>query len=73
MTFKPEGVVKINRGLKMEHCVVAIQMVTTPNLSTNLATAGELIAAASTQGAKLVLLPEVLLCFRGGQYGSMEG
>lgn len=60
----------------MEHCLAAIQMVTTSNLSTNLTTAGELIAAASAEGAKLVLLPEVFAVLEGGpmrQYGELEG
>jgi len=46
----------------MENRIAAIQMVTTPNLSTNLEAAAKLIAAAKAQGAKLVLLPEVLRC-----------
>jgi predicted amidohydrolase len=60
---------------KMEHCIAAIQMVTPPDLSTNLEAAAKLIAVAAAQGAKLVLLPEVFAVLEGGpmrQYGELE-
>ncbi len=38
--------------------IAAVQMVSTPELAENLATAGRLVAEAAQQGAKLVLLPE---------------
>jgi deaminated glutathione amidase len=38
--------------------VAAIQMISTPSVHENIATAGRLIADAATQGAELVLLPE---------------
>ena len=38
--------------------VAAVQMVSTPRVDENLATAGRLIAEAAAQGAKLVALPE---------------
>ena len=38
--------------------VAAVQMVSTPRLDENLATAGRLIADAVAQGAELVALPE---------------
>jgi deaminated glutathione amidase len=38
--------------------VAAVQMVSTPNVEENMATARRLIADAAAQGAKLVLLPE---------------
>jgi nitrilase len=44
--------------------VAALQMVSTPDLQTNLAQAEALIAQAATAGARLVLLPEYF-CFMG--------
>jgi nitrilase len=38
--------------------VAALQMVSTPSVAENLAAAGDLIAAAASQGAQLVALPE---------------
>ncbi|RQO35809.1 acyltransferase [Herminiimonas sp. KBW02] len=38
--------------------VAAIQMISTPSIEENIATAGRLIAQAAQQGAQLVLLPE---------------
>ena len=45
--------------------VAAIQMVSSPEVSTNLAAAGSQIAAAAARGAELVLLPEYF-CQMGG-------
>ena len=56
--------------------VAAIQMVSTPQLEVNLATAAGLIATAAADGARLVLLPEVFAVLEGGpmrQYGEIEG
>ena len=39
-------------------CVAAIQMVSSPSIEENIATATRLIAEAAAQGAELVLLPE---------------
>lgn len=39
-------------------CVAAVQMVSSPELGDNLATAGRLIAEAAGRGARLVALPE---------------
>lgn len=44
--------------------VAAVQMVSTPDRDENLAQAGELIATAAAQGARLVALPEYF-CFMG--------
>jgi len=44
--------------------LAAVQMVSTPDVSTNLAQAGELIAQAAAGGAQIVLLPEYF-CFMG--------
>jgi nitrilase len=38
--------------------IAAVQMISTPEVAPNLATAGRLIAAAAAQGAQLVALPE---------------
>ena len=38
--------------------VAAIQMISTPDVATNLATARKLVAQAAQAGAELVLLPE---------------
>lgn len=40
------------------HTVAALQMISTPDVALNLATARRLVAHAASQGAKLVLLPE---------------
>ena len=40
------------------HTVAAIQMISTPSVSENLATAKRLVAQAASQGAMLVVLPE---------------
>jgi len=40
-----------------------VQMVSTPRVEENLATAGELIAQAAKQGAKLIVLPEYFCIF----------
>lgn len=40
------------------HTVAAIQMISTPSVSENLATARRLVAQAASQGAMLVVLPE---------------
>ncbi|HEY5801081.1 MAG TPA: carbon-nitrogen hydrolase family protein [Burkholderiaceae bacterium] len=40
------------------HTVAAIQMVSAPDVASNLATAARLIAQAAQQGASLILLPE---------------
>jgi nitrilase len=56
--------------------VAAIQMVTTSDLDSNLKTAARLIKAAASEGAELVLLPEVFAVLEGGpmhQYGEIEG
>ncbi len=44
--------------------VAAVQMVSTPSVEANLAAADELVAEATGQGAKLVVLPE-WFCFMG--------
>ena len=45
-------------------CVAAIQMVSGTSLEMNLARAGELVADAAAQGARMALLPEYF-CFMG--------
>ncbi len=49
--------------------VAALQMVSTPDLARNLASAGALIAEAAQAGAQLVLLPEYF-CFMGQTDGA---
>ncbi|MEO8202939.1 MAG: carbon-nitrogen hydrolase family protein [Betaproteobacteria bacterium] len=44
--------------MRERHRVAAIQMVSAPEVATNLAAAGRLIAEAAAQGAQLVALPE---------------
>ncbi|MGZ8259881.1 MAG: nitrilase-related carbon-nitrogen hydrolase, partial [Caldimonas sp.] len=44
--------------------VAAVQMVSTPSVEANLATARRLVASAAAQGAALVVLPEYF-CFMG--------
>ena len=56
--------------------VAAIQMVSKPDVDTNLAAAAALIQQAANQGAELVLLPEVFAVLEGGpmrQFGELEG
>jgi predicted amidohydrolase len=48
--------------------IAAVQMVSTPNVEENLAAAGELVAQAAGQGAKLVALPEYF-CILGMRQG----
>ena len=38
--------------------IAAVQMISTPEVAPNLATAGRLVAEAAAQGAQLVALPE---------------
>lgn len=60
----------------MSNKVAAIQMVSTPNVEENLASAARLIGEAAALGAKLVLLPEVFAVLEGGpmrDYGEVEG
>ena len=45
--------------------IAALQMVSTPVIASNLAAAEKLIAQAATQGAELVLLPEVFATLEG--------
>ena len=40
------------------HTVAAIQMISTPSITENLATARRLVAQAASEGAMLVVLPE---------------
>jgi nitrilase len=40
------------------HRIAAVQMISTPEVAPNLATAGRLVAEAAMQGAQLVVLPE---------------
>jgi len=47
--------------------VAAIQMVSQDDVATNLKRAEELIAAAATRGARLVVLPENFAAFGGGR------
>lgn len=49
----------------MTRKLAAVQMVSGPDLDRNLADAAELIAEAATQGAELVLLPEVFAALEG--------
>ncbi len=48
--------------------IAAVQMVSTPNVGENLAAAGELVAQAAGEGAKLVALPEYF-CILGMRQG----
>lgn len=60
----------------MSHKVAAIQMVSSSKVEENLDAAGRLIASAASQGAELVLLPEVFAVLEGGpmrEYGEREG
>lgn len=60
----------------MSNKVAAIQMVSTADVPTNLEAAARLIAAAASDGAELVLLPETFAVLEGGpmrQYGELEG
>lgn len=60
----------------MKNNVAAIQMVTTGDVETNLQSAADLIAEASNQGAKLVLLPENFAVLDGGplaEFAEREG
>lgn len=55
--------------------VAAIQMVSGDDVKTNLARAGDLIAKAAAQGARLIVLPENFSAFGGGrqlQIGTQE-
>lgn len=56
--------------------VAAIQMVSTSRVEENLDSAGRLIADAASQGAQLVLLPEVFAVLEGGpmrHFAEVEG
>lgn len=60
----------------MSNKVAAIQMVSTADVPANLEAAARLIAAAASDGAELVLLPETFAVLEGGpmrQYGELEG
>ncbi|MCH7817193.1 MAG: carbon-nitrogen hydrolase family protein [Proteobacteria bacterium] len=60
----------------MSNKVAAIQMVSTADVPTNLEAAARLIAAAASDCAELVLLPETFAVLEGGpmrQYGELEG
>jgi predicted amidohydrolase len=48
--------------------IAAVQMVSTPKVEENLAAAGELVAQAAEQGAKLIALPEYF-CILGMRQG----
>jgi predicted amidohydrolase len=48
--------------------IAAVQMVSTPKVEENLAAAGELVAQAAQQGAKLIALPEYF-CILGMRQG----
>ncbi len=50
----------------MTHKVAAVQMVSTGDVETNLESAARLIGAAKSEGAELVLLPEVFAVLEGG-------
>ncbi len=60
----------------MTHKIAAVQMVSSADLDANLQSAAQLIAEASSQGARLVLLPEVFAVLEGGPmrpYGEEQG
>lgn len=48
------------------HCVAAVQMVSTRDVDRNLLRAEHLIARAAEAGASLVVLPEAFACYDGG-------
>lgn len=50
----------------MKRKVAAVQMVSTGDLDANLVSAQRLIEAAATEGAELILLPEVFAVLEGG-------
>ena len=60
----------------MSSKVAAIQMVSSADVEQNLESASRLVADAASQGAALILLPEVFAVLEGGpmaQYGEVEG